>query len=229
MRESTLVKPLLGHALWAESYDSSPNPLLRLEERTMTRRLPDVRNRCVADLACGTGRWLGRLLELGAASCVGIDFSPEMIGRASRKTPLAGRLALAELTRLPLRRASLDLAVCSFALGYLNDLEPLAEECQRVLKPDGWLFCSDLHPATQQLGWRRSFKQGAVVIEIESRFHPVEEVQTAFQNHLELKSLQTAFIGDPERPIFQKAGKLDVFEEARTVPAVVLYGWQKPG
>src|SRR5436309_105157 len=72
-RQSATVNPLLGHELWAESYDELANPLLCLEERALSQYLPDVQGCSVADLACGTGRWLQRLMGLGAARCLGID------------------------------------------------------------------------------------------------------------------------------------------------------------
>ena len=54
------VSPHEGHVLWAPSYEETPNALLALEERTLDPLLPDLRGKSVLDLACGTGRWLGK-------------------------------------------------------------------------------------------------------------------------------------------------------------------------
>ena len=48
-------------AAWAEVYDNDPNPLLALEERYLTRLLPDIQGKNALDVGCGTGRWLQRL------------------------------------------------------------------------------------------------------------------------------------------------------------------------
>src|SRR5690606_22097258 len=55
------LSSLAAHALWAETYDRSPNPLLALEERLLPPLLPDLRGLTALDAACGAGRWLGRL------------------------------------------------------------------------------------------------------------------------------------------------------------------------
>ena len=43
---------------WAQSYDTENNPLLVLEQRYVTRMLPEVAGRDVLDAGCGSGRWL---------------------------------------------------------------------------------------------------------------------------------------------------------------------------
>ena len=68
------VSTLEGHALWADTYDGAANPLLALEELAMEPLLPDLAGQYVADLACGTGRWLEKLLRRGAREALGVDF-----------------------------------------------------------------------------------------------------------------------------------------------------------
>ena len=104
-----------GYERWAPSYDRTPNPLLAREERYLVPLLPDLHDKHVLDLACGTGRWLERLLARGAHLGVGVDFSIAMLGIARRKVTLTGRLARADCLRLPFRTSVFDLAVCSFA------------------------------------------------------------------------------------------------------------------
>src|SRR5579863_3159981 len=85
-----------GYERWAETYDDAPNPLLHLEERKLTALLPDLDGKCALDLACGTGRWLEKLLGMGARLQVGVDFSAAMLRVAGKKSALHGRLARAD-------------------------------------------------------------------------------------------------------------------------------------
>src|SRR5262245_3276005 len=110
---------LEGHALWAESYDRMDNPLLALEERVVNALLPTRIDGCVLDVACGTGRWLRKLLGLGARRGIGLDLSPEMLAQASIQRGLQGSLVRGDCCLLPLPERSVDFVICAFALGYV--------------------------------------------------------------------------------------------------------------
>ena len=71
--------------LWAQVYDSQLNPLLMLEERETASLLPVLDDLDVLDIGCGTGRWLSRLENCGAASLTGIDSSSAMLRCARQK------------------------------------------------------------------------------------------------------------------------------------------------
>src|SRR6185369_11367361 len=73
------------YALWSQVYDEQPNPMLSLEHRVLGALLPDVENRDVLDLGCGTGRWLATLSNKSPASLVGLDISPQMLQQAALK------------------------------------------------------------------------------------------------------------------------------------------------
>jgi ubiquinone/menaquinone biosynthesis C-methylase UbiE len=104
-----------GYQLWAPIYDQAPNPLLAREERHLLPLFVDLHKKRILDLACGTGRWLERLMAQGGESGVGIDSSAAMLRVAGRKDAITGRLVRAACERLPCRTAVFDLAICSFA------------------------------------------------------------------------------------------------------------------
>jgi len=212
-----------GYALWAPSYDRDPNPLLALEERQLVTLLPDLDGKTVLDVACGTGRWLERLLIRGARSGVGVDLSSAMLESARGKRGLRGRLVRADGLHLPFASASADFMMCAFALAHLGDLDALASELARVARPEADLFVTDVHPAGYARGWQTAFRADTTTIRITTFLHTVGEVRAAFERAgFELWQLLEAHLGEPERPIFVRAGKAHRFDEACRIPAVLI-------
>lgn len=106
----------------------------------------------VLDLCCGFGRHSLALAERGFR-VAGIDLSAELL-RASRELPgaaerLAGRLARADMRRLPFADAAFDAVVNLFtSFGYLGDRGDAAvlDEVARVLAPGGVLLMDLMNP-----------------------------------------------------------------------------------
>jgi ubiquinone/menaquinone biosynthesis C-methylase UbiE len=217
-----------GYARWAASYDRTPNPLLALEERCLLPLLPNVAGKRVLDLACGTGRWLERLLAAEAVLGVGIDLSPAMLRVAREKTSIRGRLARADCLKLPLRDAAFDLAICSFALEHIGKFSELARECWRVLGEFADLYINELHPAAYSAGWRTGFRDRQGALQIETTSHASSEIVTVFNSiGFELAHALECFVGEPERPLFAQAGKKSYFDSARVVPAVMILHFRR--
>jgi ubiquinone/menaquinone biosynthesis C-methylase UbiE len=221
LREPPLVGPREGYERWAATYDQFPNPLLAREERYLMPLLPDITGKHVLDVACGTGRWLQKLLERGARSGVGIDYSTAMLRVANRKAAIRGQLARADCLKLPFRASVFDFAVCSFALSHIQDLKQMARELARVMKPNAVVFVSDLHPEAYARGWRTAFRDGGGACQIETLPPTAEEVVRAFYSGgFECLTHVALCLGEAERPILAKAGKRDLLELFR-VPAVL--------
>jgi ubiquinone/menaquinone biosynthesis C-methylase UbiE len=220
-----------GYARWAASYDQTPNPLLALEERCLLPLLPDLAGKRVLDLGCGTGRWLERLLAAEGALGIGIDLSSAMLRVASEKRAIRGRLSRADCLKLPLRDAAFDLAICSFALEHIGEFGELARECWRVLGKTADLYVNELHPAAYGAGWRTGFRDHQGALQIETTSHSSSETVKAF-NHVGfgLAHALECFLGEPERPLFVRAGKESYFDKARAVPAVLILHFRRtPG
>jgi ubiquinone/menaquinone biosynthesis C-methylase UbiE len=228
--ESREVSAAEGYEWWAASYDNAPNPLLAREERYLSALLTDLRNKSILDLACGTGRWLGRLLAQGCASGIGIDYSGAMLRVAETKPAIRGRLARASCESLPLVSNCFDLAICSFAIGHIHHLESLAGELWRVTKASADVFVTDLHSEAYAQGWRVGFRLGDAAIQIETHPRTAEEIVRVFgMNGFRCKMYETLWLGEPERPIFEHAGKLDAFTETCKSPAVLVCHFQRRG
>jgi len=103
-----------------------------------------VRDRSVADIACGTGYGSRVLRQQGAATEVwGIDICPEAIDYALARHAVEGvhfRQAPGEATGLP---AATFQAVVSFeTIEHVPDDRALLKEFARILVPGGLLICS---------------------------------------------------------------------------------------
>ena len=216
------VSPLEGHRLWAHTYYAELNPLLALERRTLAPMLGALRGLAFLDVACGTGRWLDATLG------VGIDLCREMLFQARSKPGVAGRVAQADMRRLPFRDRCADLVLCAFTLAYVEPLERAMAELARVIRPGGQLIASDLHPQGYRQGWTRSFRSGPQVYEIEHHSYTAEEWIAAAQDAgLDLEQLLEPCFGEPERSIFLRAGREPLLDRALDVPAVLIARWRR--
>jgi len=215
--------------LWAQVYDTGSNPLLMLEERSAMPLLPLLSGGDVLDVGCGTGRWLTRLETLNPASLTGTDCSTTMLERARAKVHPTTKLEHRECSTLPSEDASKSFVLASFVLSYLSDLHGFACECARILRPDGWVLISDMHPVTAaKRGWTRSFRVEGEKFEIAVHSRSLEEIVSAFQYYgFELRVLIEPPFGTPEQSVFEDAEKLTEFEELAGVAAIYILKLQK--
>lgn len=144
------LEVVAGYRAWSATYDQPGNPLIAVEQPVVWSLLETSPAGRALDAACGTGRHARRLVELGHR-VTGIDATGAMLQRARAAVPRA-HLARGDLSRLPVKSASMDLAVCALALDHTPDLvDPLAE-LARVVRPGGRLVVSDIHPVLSMLG-----------------------------------------------------------------------------
>jgi ubiquinone/menaquinone biosynthesis C-methylase UbiE len=228
--DSPTITVAEGYERWAPTYDHAPNPLLAREERHLLPLLSGLHHKRILDVACGTGRWLEKLIAHDGMSGMGIDSSVAMLRVAKKKASITGRLARAAGESLPLRNSVFDLAICSFALGHIRELGSVVRELARVTKPGADVFVSDLHPEAHARGWRVGFRDQSAAVQIEMLPRAPEDIVKAFcSNGFECVALMPLYLGEPEKPIFVRAGKVHVFAEVCQSPAVLACHFRRLG
>jgi len=225
----TCIDPFEGHRLWAENYDTDHNPLLALERRILQPHLDKLQGQFVVDVGCGTGRWLTFALESGA-KVAGLDLTPQMLAQAAAKPGLQGRLARADAQSLPLAGEAADITLCSFCVSYVRDLSSVFAELTRITRPEGRLIVSDIHPAALAAGWKRTFRNAGRLYEM--KLDPPrskDPLRAGLEAGLTLWRVFEPRFGEPERPLFERAGKAETYEAVTVVPALLITLWDRGG
>ncbi|MBK1786076.1 class I SAM-dependent methyltransferase [Prauserella cavernicola] len=131
--------------------------------------LGDVSGRRVLDAACGPGLYAHELVERGA-TVTGVDISPRMIELASERVP-SGEFRVHDLGEpldwLP--DSSMDLVLLALALEYLDNRMGALRELRRVLRPDGALVLSRMHPTGDWLRHGGDYFTPRVIDEVWSK------------------------------------------------------------
>jgi SAM-dependent methyltransferase len=206
-----LVSPQEGYRQWAQTYDQSPNPMVALETRYVAEWIEVQPGECLIDVGCGTGRWIK------STGGIGVDLSREMLER----TQAVGRIVQGDALRLPFASGIADIVLCSLTLGYLFPARAAVNEMRRVARPGGLVIVSDVHPEAIRRGWKHSFRSGPLIYEIENRPYSIDDLPLEG-----LEETRAVFFGEPERPIFQRAGKAGYFDEACRIPALWMLKWR---
>lgn len=116
------------------------------EKPAIRSELPDLKNKSVISLGCGSGEDTHYLKMNGAIRAVGIDISINLIKIAKRDYPECDFFVM-DMQKLDFPNKSFDLVYSSLAMHYLigGHLKTL-QEAFRILKPGGMLLFSDGHP-----------------------------------------------------------------------------------
>jgi malonyl-CoA O-methyltransferase len=222
------VTPLEGYQLWSQTWETDPSAIVALESRWVAPWLVDLEGKTVVDASCGVGRWLIHARSQGAV-VFGTDLSREMLLQAARKPGLAPRLARADTRQLPFPDHCADIALCALSLGHMQPMESALSEIARTVRRGGSLIVTDFHPGAHLHGWKRTFRSNGDVYEIETQSYTTRRLlDCASSSGLILQNLLEPHFDEPEREIFQRAGKPDLFEQTRGIPAVLLARWTRP-
>ena len=109
--------------------------------------LPEIKGSKVLDVGCGTGILAQELLQKGA-NVTGMDVSENMLKIAAETLGPKVKLFQADLAEPIdfLEDESFDIVVASLSIHYIKHWDPVFEEFYRVLRPEGELVFSTVHP-----------------------------------------------------------------------------------
>lgn len=204
-----------AYALWAPQYAREANPLLSLQERILEPLVPPLRERVLVDVACGTGRWLRRLMVRGPRMSIGLDLSEPMLRRGLHEVEGPRSFLCGDAGSLPLQDRSADVVLCSLALDHVPNLAAFIYEVARIMHDGGTLLLSDFHPDAHARGWKRSFKTDQGTIELPVYPRHLSTIHEAFRRAgFTLEVCEEPSFGEPDRMTFTEAGREDLFERA---------------
>jgi malonyl-CoA O-methyltransferase len=214
-----------AYRLWAPRYDDE-TAVSALEDRVVGGLAPDLAGRALLDAACGTGRRLPA--GSGPARAVGVDLVPEMLARA-RAAGRSRSLVAADLRALPFGDARFDVIWCRLALGHLREIGPAYVEFARVARADAHLVVSDFHADAVAAGHTRTFRDtDGRVRTVEHHLHQAgDHVRAAAAWGWRLERELEAPAGEPERPFYERAGRLSQFDRERSLPLILVMRFRR--
>ena len=198
-----------GYALWADTWDATPSPIVALEHRAL---LPWI----VRTASAARDRRGVRHRPLDGAS------SRHRRGRLARHARDGGGEARTARPARGSRRHGAShrelrgrLVLCALTLGHIGDPAPRIREFARILAPGGTLLLTDFHPAAAAQGWRRTFRRDGQVYELENHAYTLDQLRDAAAGPGTCR-VRGGHIGEPERALFDAARQARVL---RTPPA----------
>ena len=161
------LDPTSAYDLWSEVYDTDGNFLQALDTIEMQNLLPKMLSRIssrppwkIVDLGCGTGRNMTRLLDIPAATVIGLDASPKMLEMArsrmnehttqvDRASDAAVRAQLEQYNMLesyhvPFCALNADALISTLVLEHVP-LVTFFEKASQLLKPNGLALLTNMH------------------------------------------------------------------------------------
>lgn len=120
------------------------------EKPAMQSLLPELRDKTVLSIGCGSGEDVIYMAKQGAHRSVGIDISKQLIEIASKSYPEC-EFHVMDQESLALDDESFDFAYSSLAIHYLEDWTIALKEAYRVLKPNSYFLFSCHHPLDSSL------------------------------------------------------------------------------
>lgn len=143
---------------WAQQYDSNENKTRDLEARSLRETLAPLTFEHCLEIGCGTGKNTVWLLQK-AATVTAVDLSEEMLAKAKEKiTSPNVTFVQADITQpWSFATKQFDLVGFSLVLEHIEHLQPALTTAAEVLKPDGYLYISELHPFKQYNGSKARF------------------------------------------------------------------------
>jgi len=123
--------------MWSHEY---------IEKPAMKKLLPDLSDKKVLMLGCGTGEESELLASFGATDIVGIDVSAASLRLAKKYYPEIDFIEM-DMHHLAFEDKTFDFVYSSLSIHYSADPLKIYQKVARILKADGTFLFSTGHPA----------------------------------------------------------------------------------
>ena len=117
----------------------------KLEKKAFESIIADIKPCLMLEIGCGTGHWTSFFSEKGFI-IKAVDNSEAMLEIAQKKNIKNTEFTLANAECLPFESQSFSLIIAVAALEFVNNLNKVMHEINRILKHDGFLIIGALNP-----------------------------------------------------------------------------------
>ncbi|OOF67583.1 class I SAM-dependent methyltransferase [Rodentibacter caecimuris] len=158
---------------------ANPNSLNEIVEKpTMFSLLPELNDKRLLDLGCGTGEHLQYYLQQNAKYVVGIDLSANMLKQARHNLQkyisnqnrfTLHQLSMENLSQIP--ENDFDVITSSFAFHYVENFSAFLAQITQKLTYGGILIFSQEHPITTCHNQGERWEKNAQKIQIAYRLN----------------------------------------------------------
>ena len=214
-----------GYDLWSSSYDSYLNPTVAADEICFPPKWQHLKNQRILEIGCGTGRHTTKLLSQGN-QVTGLDLSEGMLAEAKKKisNPNVSFIHADFLNYDFKNMDPFDAIIVSLVIEHIEDLKSFFEKANLVLKKEGLLLISEIHPHRTQKGILAHFKLPGSDEEIHLQSSAHSETAILSAAHAAGFSClsQDEFIGDSEF-----ASKHPKWAKYLNVPMIAMWTLQK--
>lgn len=142
-----------------------------------------------------------------------------MLTEAARKPIIHGRMAHGDALHAPFRDACADVLISTLALGHLRPVEAAMAELARLAAPGATVIVTDFHPDALRRGWKRTFHSAGETVEMDSDAYSISELRNS---RLVLEDFLESGFDEPERSLFDAAGKRAMYQQVRGQAAIFI-------
>jgi malonyl-CoA O-methyltransferase len=224
----TVLAPREAYRRWAPTYEQE-NAFTAIECEVVDRVSPSPAGLRLLDVGCGTGR---RLAGSGAARAVGVEPCAEMLEAGRRRHAFGPEVSmlLGDARALPVPSAAFELVWCRLMIGHVSACDAVYRELGRVAARGARVVVTDFHPEAWRAGFRRTFRDGDEVLEVEHHLHPIEaQVAAAAEAGLVLLTSAEGTVGPSVQRHFERAGKAGAYRDLCGKPMVLGLAFVRDG
>ncbi len=160
------------------------------EKPAMVALIPDIKNKTVLSLGCGSGEDSSHLKKLGAKKSIGIDISSELIKIALKSHPECNFKSM-DMEHLTFPNSSFDFVYSSLAIHYIENWTNVFKEVYRVLKPKSYFLFSCSHPI--KYGLKNSTIETALINKLKELKNKKNKEIILVENYLERTKVFNGF------------------------------------